>query len=62
MKKIILIVIALIWITSLIVLIVALTDLIPDNAFQDYRLMVGIIFIAITGFIGMIYRRILKTV
>ena len=61
MKKIILIVLALIWISSLIILIIALTDLIPNNTFKNYRLIVGMAFLAITGFIGMAYRRLLKT-
>lgn len=61
MKKTILIVLALIWILSLIILIIALTDLVPNNPFKDYRLIVGIIFLAMTGFIGMAYRRLLRT-
>jgi hypothetical protein len=62
MKKTILIVLALIWISSLVVLIIALTDLVPNNPFMAYRLIIGIAFIAVTGFIGMAYRRLLKTV
>lgn len=61
MKKTILIVFALIWSSSLIILIIALTDLVPNNPFKDYRLIVGMVFLAITGLIGMVYRRLLKT-
>jgi hypothetical protein len=53
---------ALIWISSLIVLVIALTDLVPNNPFKDYRLIVGLAFLALTGFIGMAFRRLIKTV
>ena len=62
MKKTIMIFLALIWISSLIILIIALTDLVPNNPFKDYRLIVGIVFLAMTGFIGMAYRKLLKIV
>jgi hypothetical protein len=62
MKKTILIVLALIWISCLIILIIALTDIVPNNPFKDYRYIVGIGFIAISGFIRMAYRRLFKTV
>jgi hypothetical protein len=61
MKKIILIVLALIWVSCLIILIIALTGLVPNNPFKDYRLIIGLAFIAMTGFIGMAYWRLLKT-
>lgn len=61
MKKTILIVLALIWISSLIILIISLTDLVSKNPFKDYRLIIGIAFLSITGFIGLAYRRLLKT-
>ncbi len=60
MKKITLIILALVWISSLIILIVALTDIFPDNPFKEYRLIVGIGFIVITGFIRIAYRQLLK--
>jgi hypothetical protein len=53
---------ALIWISSLIVLAIALTDLVQNNPFKDYRLIVGLAFIALTGFIGMAFRRLIKKV
>jgi hypothetical protein len=61
MKKIALITLALIWISSLIILIIALTDLYPNNPFKEYRLSVGIGFIAITGFLKIAYKQIFKT-
>jgi hypothetical protein len=61
MKNTILIVIVLIWISSLIILIISLTDLVPKNPFKDYRLIIGIAFLAITGFIRLAYRRLIKT-
>ena len=62
MRKTIMIFLALIWISSLIVLVIALTDLVPNNPFKDYRLIVGLAFLALTGFIGMAFRRLIKTV
>lgn len=61
MNKIALVLLALIWISSLVILIIALTGLIPNNLFIEYRLIVGIGFIAITGFLRIAYRQILKT-
>jgi len=60
MKRTVLIVLALIWILSLIILIIALIDLVPNNPVKDYRLIVGIIFLAMTGFIKIAYRKLLK--
>lgn len=57
MKKSILILLALIWIAALVVLIVAYTNLVPDNPFVEYRLIVGIGFIVFTGFIRMVHKR-----
>ncbi len=62
MKKTVLIFLALIWISSLVVLVLALTDLVPNNPFKDYRLIVGLVFLALTGFIGMAFRRLAKRV
>jgi hypothetical protein len=45
----------------LIILIISLTDLVPKNPFKDYRLIIGIAFLAITGFIRLAYRRLIKT-
>jgi len=61
MKKIAMITLGLIWISCLIILIVALTDLYPNNPFKEYRLIAGIGFIAITGFLRIAYKQIYKT-
>lgn len=55
MKKITLIIIALVWILALIILIISLTNLYPNNIFREHRLIVGIAFITITGFLKPIY-------
>ncbi|TXF79281.1 hypothetical protein [Chryseobacterium sp.] len=60
MKKITLIALAIIWILSLAVLIIALTNLFPDNIFKNYRLIAGIGFVAITGFIRTAYKNLIK--
>lgn len=57
-EKIALTFLVLIWISCLIILIIALTDLIPDNIFTEYRLVVGICFIAITGLIKVAYGKL----
>jgi len=61
MKKIALIALASIWIACLIILIAALTDLFPHNIFMDNRIVVVIGFLAISGFIGRAFRKLLKT-
>lgn len=60
MKKITLIILALIWVSSLIILIVALTNLFTNNPFKEYRFIIGIGFLAITGFIGKAYQQLFK--
>jgi len=60
MKKIALVAIVLLWILCLIILIIALTDLVSNNIFKEYRLAIGIGFIAVTGFFRAIYRRLLE--
>jgi hypothetical protein len=49
-----------IWITCLIILIIALTNLVPDNSLKEYRLIIGIGFICISGFIGIGYKKLRK--
>ncbi|MBA4411309.1 MAG: hypothetical protein Q8S54_14720 [Bacteroidota bacterium] len=49
-----------IWIFSLIILIVALTDLIPNNSLKEYRFFIGIGFLTISGFIRQAYKRYIK--
>ncbi|MBN2237419.1 MAG: hypothetical protein JW729_07655 [Bacteroidales bacterium] len=38
------------WIASLLLLIIALTDIFPENPFINYRLIIGIWFFTISGF------------
>lgn len=61
MKKPILIILILIWISSLLTLIIALTDLIPNNPLQEFRLIVGLGFITLSGLIRIAWRKLLKT-
>ena len=60
MKMLVLIILLLIWITSLTILIIALTVLSPYNPFKEYRLIIGIGFIAVTGFVRIAYRQLIK--
>lgn len=55
MKKIILIIIALVWVLALIILIISLTDLYPNTIFKDYRSIIGIGFIVVSGLVKLIY-------
>jgi len=58
MKKTTLIIIGLVWISALIILIISLTNLYPNNIFKEYRLIIGIAFITITGFLKPIYHSV----
>jgi len=60
MKKLLLVLPALLWLICLGILIVALTDLLPNNPFREYRLLVGIAFIVITRLIRETYKKLLK--
>ena len=60
MKNIGLIIMALIWITALIMLIIALTNVYPNSVFRDHRASVGIAFIIITWILKRIYNSINK--
>ncbi|RAJ26693.1 hypothetical protein LX77_00948 [Gelidibacter algens] len=55
MKKIILIIIALVWISALIILIISLTDIYPNTIFKEHRSVVGIGFIVVSGLLKLIY-------
>lgn len=50
--------IAFIWIGSLIILIIALTDLYPNIMFQEYRLVIVFAFVSITGLLRIIVNKI----
>ena len=45
------------WISLLIALIIALTDLIPNNILQPYRILLGIGLITVTGFMRNAYKK-----
>jgi hypothetical protein len=60
MKRIAIIILALIWISSLIILIIALTDILSNNPFKDYRLIVGIAFLVLSNFLWFAYKRLIK--
>jgi hypothetical protein len=60
MKKATLIIIGLVWILALIILIISLTDLFQNNIFGEYRLIIGIAFITITGFLKPIYNSVIN--
>ena len=59
MKKVILIAISLVWTLSLIILIISLTDIYPNNIFQEYRTIIGVAFISITGLFKPIYNSVI---
>ncbi|WP_242919607.1 hypothetical protein [Pontibacter liquoris] len=61
MKKITLVALALFWMLSLTLLIIALTDLFPDNILKNYRVLIGTGFLAVTGFIRIAYQKLIKT-
>ena len=57
MKKTLLILLMLVWIAALVFLIIAFTNKNPDHLFVEYRTIIGITFIALTGFIRIVYTR-----
>ncbi|MFT7351433.1 MAG: hypothetical protein ACI9XR_001179 [Flavobacterium sp.] len=62
MKKLYFLLICFIWILALFILIIAITDVYPDNLFKKYKFIVGIGFISLTGFLKIIYNRIFPAV
>lgn len=58
MKKITLIILVLVWISALIILIISLTNLYPNNIFSEHRIIVVISFITISGFSKSIYNSV----
>ncbi|MBU2950908.1 hypothetical protein KO493_09375 [Tamlana agarivorans] len=60
MKKTALIILALVWISVLIILIISLTNLYPNNVFSEHRFIVGIAFITITGFLKATYNSVIN--
>ncbi|WP_139249740.1 hypothetical protein [Mariniphaga anaerophila] len=57
MKNTALIIIVFIWVFSLLLLIIALTNVIPGNPLQEYKLIVGIGFILITSGLKFAYNK-----
>ncbi len=57
MKKLLNIFIILLWLGSLAILILALTDIYPYQSLQDHRIIIGIYFISITGLIRNFYKK-----
>lgn len=51
----------LIWILSLLILIIALTDIWPNNLFSEYRLVIGIFFFNITALLKLTYEKFHKS-
>lgn len=47
----------LVWITNLVVLIIALTDVVPNNPFKQYGFVIGLGLVTITGLMRIEYRR-----
>ena len=60
MKKLVLIIMAFIWVLAFIILIIALTNVYPNTIFQEYRSVVGIVFIVISGFLRLMYKSVTK--
>ena len=55
-----LVALALIWIASLAVLVITINDSIAGNPFEKHKFVIGILFWAITAYIGKAYQHILK--
>jgi hypothetical protein len=51
---------AMVWMASLAVLVVTLSDLIAGNPFEKHKFVTGIFFWAITAYIGKAYQHILN--
>ena len=60
MKKLGLIIMAFIWVLAFVILIIALTNVYPNTIFQEYRSVVGIVFIVISGFLRLMYKSVYK--
>ena len=47
-----------IWIISLVILIIALTNFVPDNPLKQYSLIIGLGFVCVTGLIRILYKKL----
>ena len=50
-----------IWLISLSILIIALTDIWPNNMFNNYKLIIGLIFFITTGLLKYSYNKVYKS-
>ncbi len=50
-----------IWLVSLSILIIALTNIWPNETLYNYRLIIGIIFFITTGFLKFSYDKFYKS-
>jgi hypothetical protein len=60
MKKLFWILAPLIWIVCLIILIIAFTNPEPYNPLREYRLVIGIGFICVSGFIRILFKKMIQ--
>ena len=61
MNKTILIFSLIIWLVTLSILIIALTNIWPNETLYNYRLVIGIIFFITTGFLKFTYNKFYKS-
>ncbi len=47
-----------IWIITLLMLVISLTEFVPDNPLVEFRTILGVAFLAITFFVAVVYRRV----
>lgn len=45
------------WIANLVILVIALTDVVPNNPFKQYGFIIGLGLVTITGLMRIEYRR-----
>ncbi len=60
MAKLVLFITIGIWIISLFLLIIVVSDIDPGNPFKAYRVIIGIGFFIISALTGYLYRRLKK--
>jgi hypothetical protein len=60
MKKIFWILAPLIFITGVIILAIALTNNSPENTLKEYRLVIGIGFLCVSGIIRIVYKKLYR--
>lgn len=60
MKKLFWILAPVICIGSLIILVIALTNISPENPLREYRILVGLAFLSLNGIIIRAYKELYK--